>query len=53
MLAKNLVLEIWSKNFKANLNGEFFKLQYLTKKLTYEVDFFGYDWRPKKALNVS
>ena len=35
MFEKNLVYELWSKN----LNAEFFKLQYLTNNLRYEVQF--------------
>ena len=33
IFGKNLVLELWSKNLKANQNGGFFKLEYLTDKL--------------------
>ena len=32
MFGKNLVLELWPKNFKANHNTGFFKLEYLTNK---------------------
>ena len=39
MFKKNLVLELWSKNLKANQNGGFFELEYLTNKLRYEVEF--------------
>ena len=39
MFWKDLVLELWSKNLKANLNARFFKLEYLTNKLRYEVEF--------------
>ena len=31
MFAKNLVVELWSKNLKANQNAGFFKLEHLTK----------------------
>ena len=31
--AKNLVLELWSKNLRTNQNAGFFKLQYLTKNV--------------------
>ena len=34
-----LVLEFWSKNLKTNQNAGSFKLQYLTNKLRYEIDF--------------
>ena len=34
----NLLLEL-SKNLIANQNAGFFKLEYLTKKLRYEVEF--------------
>ena len=43
MFDKNLVLELWSENLKANQSAEFFKLEYLTNKLRYEV----------KILNVT
>ena len=33
MIKKNLVLELWSKNLKANQNAGFFKLEYLPNKL--------------------
>ena len=36
---KNLVLELWSKNLQANQNAGFFKLQYITNKLSCEVEF--------------
>ena len=39
MSKKNLVLELWSKNRKTNYNVGFFKLQYLTNELTYEVEY--------------
>ena len=39
MFEKNLVLELLSKNLKANQNARLFKLQYLTNKLRYEVEF--------------
>ena len=38
MFGKNLVLELWSKNLKANQNAGFFKLEYLTNKL--KLDFW-------------
>ena len=40
MFGKTLVVELWSKNFKANQNTGFFKLEYLTNKLRYEVEFW-------------
>ena len=40
MFGKNLVVELWSKNLKANQNTGFFKLEYLTNKLRYEVEFW-------------
>ena len=36
---KNLFLELWSKNLKANQNAGFIKLKYLTNKLRYEDEF--------------
>ena len=39
IFGNNLVLELWSKNLKANQNGGFFKLEYLTNNLRYEVEF--------------
>ena len=36
---KNVILELWAKNLKTNQNAGFFKLQYLTNKLGYEVEF--------------
>ena len=33
MSGKNLVLELWPKNLKANQNAGFFKLEYLTNKV--------------------
>ena len=33
MFGKNLVLELWSKNFKGNQSAGVFKLEYLKKKL--------------------
>ena len=39
MFGKNLVLELWAKNLKTNLNAGFFKLEYLKNKLRYEVEF--------------
>ena len=38
MFGKNLFLELWSKNLKANQNGRFFKVEYLTDKL--ELNFW-------------
>ena len=37
MFAKNLVVELWPKNLKANQNAGFFKLEYLTNK--FQVEF--------------
>ena len=34
---KNLVLDLWSQNLQHSQNAGFFKLQYLTNKLRYEV----------------
>ena len=39
MFGKNLALELWSKNLKANQNVGLFKLEYLKSKLRYEVEF--------------
>ena len=39
IFGRNLVFELWSKNLKTNQNAIFFKLQYLTNKLRYEIDF--------------
>ena len=39
MFRKNLILELWSKNFKANQNAGILKLEYLTYKLRYKVGF--------------
>ena len=39
MFGKNLVLELWLKNLKANQNAGFFKLEYLKNKLRYKVEF--------------
>ena len=46
MFGKNLVLELWSKNLKANQNAGFFKLEHLTNKLKYEVEFLGLNRGP-------
>ena len=37
-VSKNLVLELWTKNLKTNQNAGFFKPQYLTKNMRYEVE---------------
>ena len=39
MFGKNLVLELWPKNLKANHNVGFFKQEHLKNKLRYEVEF--------------
>ena len=39
MFGKNLILELWSKNFKVNQSAGFFKLEYLTNTLRHEVEF--------------
>ena len=39
MFGENLVLELWSKDLKANQNAGFFKLEYLANKLRCEVEF--------------
>ena len=49
-LAKNLVLDLWSENLKTNQNARFFKLQYLTKTLSCEVEFFDMTRGPRKHL---
>ena len=46
--SKNMVLELWSKNLKTNQNAGFFKLQYLTKNLRCEVEFFVMTRGPRK-----
>ena len=43
-----MVLELWSKNLKTNQNAGFFKLQYLTKNLRSEVEFFVMTRGPRK-----
>ena len=48
----NLALELWSKNLKTNQNAGFFKPQYLTKNLTYEVEFLVMIRGPKKHLTL-
>ena len=40
MPRKILVLELQSKNLLTNKNAAFFKWQYLTNDLSYEVEFF-------------
>ena len=47
-VCKNLVLELWSKNLKTNQNAGFFKLQYLTKNLKYQVEFLDMISGPRK-----
>ena len=39
LFGKDLVLQLWSKNLWTNHNAGFFKLEYLTNKLRYEVEF--------------
>ena len=39
MFGKSLVLELWSKNLKANQDAGFFNLEYLKNKLRYEAEF--------------
>ena len=34
------MVKIWSKNLLTNQNAAFFKLQYITNELRYEVEFF-------------
>ena len=48
MFAKNLVLELWSKNLKINQNAGFFKLQYLPKNWWYKVEFLDMTQGPRK-----
>ena len=45
---KNLVLELWSKKLQANQNAGFFKLEYLTNKLRYEVEFLDVIKAPRR-----
>ena len=47
-VSKNLVLELWTKNLKTNQNAGFFKPQYLTKNLRYEVEFLDMIRGPRK-----
>ena len=47
-VSKNLVLELWTKNLKTNQNAGFFKPQYLTKNLSYEVEFLDMIKGPRK-----
>ena len=44
IFGKNQVLELRSSNLKTNQNTLFFKLQYLTNKLSYIYDVFGIFW---------
>ena len=46
--SKNMALELWSKNLKTNQNAGFFKLQYVTKNLRCEVEFFVMTRGPRK-----
>ena len=48
MLAKNLVIDLWSKNLKTNQNAGLVKLQYITKNLRYEVVFLDMTRGPRK-----
>ena len=45
---RNLVLELWSKKLQANQNAGFFKLEYLTNKLRYEVEFLDVIKAPRR-----
>ena len=47
-VSKNLVLELWTKNLKTNQNAGFFKPQYLTKNLRYEIEFLDMIKGPRK-----
>ena len=47
-VCKNLVLELWSKNLKTNQNAGFFKPQYLTKNLKYQVELLDMISGPRK-----
>ena len=47
-VCKNLVLELWLKNLETNQNAGFFKPQYLTKNLRYEVEFLDMIKGPRK-----
>ena len=47
-VSKNLALELWTKNLKTNQNAGFFKPQYLTKNLSYEVEFLDMIKGPRK-----
>ena len=51
MFQKNLVLELWSKNLKANQNAGFSKLEYLTNKL--KLNFWIWLERSMNTTNVS
>ena len=56
IFGKNQVLELRSSNLKTNQNALFFKLQYLTNKLSYIYDVFGvfgYDKSSVKAININ
>ena len=47
-VSKNLALELQIKNLKTNQNVGFFKPQYLTKSLRYEVEFLDMIKGPRK-----
>ena len=47
-VSKNLVLELWTKNLKTNQNAGFFKPEYLTKNLRYEVESLDMIKGPRK-----
>ena len=47
MSGKNMVLGLWSLNHFTNQNVGFFKLQYVTNVLRYEVEFLNVVGDPK------
>ena len=47
-VSKNLVLELWTKNLKTNQKAGFFKPEYLTKNLRYEVESLDMIKGPRK-----
>ena len=47
MIGKHLV-DLWSKNLNTNENRRFFKVQYLTNELMYEVELLNVTTAPRK-----
>ena len=53
MFGKNPFLELSSKNLKVDQNRGFFKLEFLTNKLRYEVEFLDVTRGSTKATNIN